>query len=70
VQSSINTVLTVIAKGVRNGQVVARQATEALDGLLGSVRPEMIAEFFAKEQNASILFNVARELDARAVKRN
>jgi hypothetical protein len=55
---------------VRNGQVVARQATEALDGLLGSVRAEMIAEFFAKEQNASILFNVARELDARAVKRN
>jgi Restriction endonuclease len=66
VQGSIDTVLTVIAKGVRNGQVIARQATEALGELLGSVRADMIAEFFAKEQNAGILFSVARELDARA----
>lgn len=66
VQSSIDTVLTVIAKGVKNGQVIARQASEALESLFGDVRADMIAEFFSKEQNAGTLFSVARELEARA----
>lgn len=68
-RDNINTVLEVIAKGVRNGQVIARQASEALDDLFSGVRAEMIAEFFTKEQNASTLFHVARELDVRAHKK-
>ena len=66
VQSSIDTVLKVIAKGMRNGQVIARQANEALEDLLGRVRADMIAEFFSKDQNANMLFGVARELEMRA----
>jgi hypothetical protein len=66
VKNSIDTVLSVIARGVDNGRVIARQAGDALDQMFTSVRAEIIAEFFAKEQNSSHLFPVARELEARA----
>lgn len=70
VKNSIDTVLSVISKGVNNGRVIARQAADALDHMFTSVRAEIIAEFFAKEQNSSYLFPVARELEARAHARN
>lgn len=65
-QKSIDTVLSVIAEGMENGRVVARQAKDALDKLFESVRGDIIAEHFAKEHNAATLFNVAKELDDRA----
>ncbi|MGB9368667.1 MAG: hypothetical protein WCE79_21910 [Xanthobacteraceae bacterium] len=66
VQNSINTVLEVIAKGVDNGRVVARQAREALSKMFENVRADIIAEHFVKEHNAGALVTVARELDDRA----
>ena len=66
VQTSIDTVLAVISKGIRNGRAIARQTSDALDGMFAEVRAEIIAEFFAKEQNAGHLFSVARELEFRA----
>lgn len=66
VQTSIDTVLGVIAKGVKNGRTIARQAKDELDIMFAEVRAEIIAEFFAKEQNAAQLFPVARELEFRA----
>lgn len=66
VKGSIETVLSVISKGVSNGRVIARQAGDALDQMFTSVRAEIIAEFFSKEQNGSLLFQVARELEGRA----
>ncbi|MVA24468.1 hypothetical protein GOZ92_08455 [Agrobacterium vitis] len=70
VKNSIDTVLSAISKGVNNGRVIARQAADALDQMFTSVRAEIIAEFFAKEQNSFHLFPVARELEARAHARN
>lgn len=70
VQGSIDTVLSVISKGVKNGRTLARQASEALEGLFAEVRAEIISEFFSKEHNAGLLFPVARELEARAHMRN
>ena len=66
VQNSIDTVLNVISAGMENGNVVARQARDALDGLFRSVRADVIAEYFSREHNASHLFKVAKELDDRA----
>lgn len=66
VQKSIATVLSVIAEGMKNGRVVARQATDALDKLFENVRADIIAEHFAKEHNASSLFAAAKELEERA----
>jgi hypothetical protein len=66
VQSSIDTVLSVISKGLKNGRTLARQTSDALEEMFAGVRAEIIAEFFAKEQNAGLLFPVARELEARA----
>lgn len=66
VQGSIDTVLAVIAKGVKNGRVIARQTSDALEEMFAGLRAEIVAEFFAKEQNASHLFSVARELEFRA----
>ncbi|HEY1605481.1 MAG TPA: restriction endonuclease [Allosphingosinicella sp.] len=66
VQSSIDTVLSVISRGVKNGRVLARQTSDALEEMFAGVRAEIIAEFFAKEQNAAHLFPVARELEGRA----
>lgn len=66
VQKSIETVLSVIAEGMENGRVVARQAKDALDKLFENVRADIIAEHFIKEHNASTLFAVARELEDRA----
>lgn len=66
VQGSIDTVLDVIAKGVKNGRVIARQTSDALQEMFAGLRADIIAEFFAKEQNASHLFPVARELEFRA----
>jgi hypothetical protein len=69
-KNSIDTVLSVIANGVNNGRVIARQASDALEQMFASVRADIIADFFAKEQNSSYLFPVARELEARAHARN
>lgn len=66
VQGSINTVLSVISKGVKNGRAIARQTSDALDEMFAGVRAEIIAEFFSREQNATQLFPVARELESRA----
>ena len=66
VQKSIETVLSVIAEGMENGRVVARQAKDALDKLFENVRADIIAEHFTKEHNASMLFAVARDLEDRA----
>lgn len=66
VQSSIDTVLAVISKGVKNGRAIARQTSDALEEMFAGVRAEIIAEFFSKEQNAGHLFPVARELEFRA----
>lgn len=66
VQASIDTVLAVIAKGVKNGRAIARQTSDAIEEMFAGVRAEIIAEFFAKDQNAGHLFPVARELESRA----
>lgn len=66
VQNSIDTVLSVISRGVKNGRALARQTRDALEEMFAGVRAEIIAEFFAKEQNAAHLFPVARELEGRA----
>jgi hypothetical protein len=66
VQSSIKTVLEVIAKGMENGRVVSRQANDALEKMFQSVRADIIAEYFTKEHNAGSLVAVAKELDDRA----
>jgi hypothetical protein len=63
VQSSIKTVLEVIATGMANGRVVSRQANEALGKMFESVRADIIAEHFTKEHNAAVLVAVAKELD-------
>jgi hypothetical protein len=66
VQNSVNTVLEVIAKGMPNGRVIARQAKDALDKMFESVRADIIAEHFTKEHNSANLVSVAKELDERA----
>jgi len=66
VQTSINSVLSVISTGIKNGRTLARQTRDALDEMFEGVRAEIIAEFFSKDQNAAHLFSVARELEARA----
>ena len=63
VRNGIDTVLDVIANGVENGSVVVRQIKDALEAMFGSVRADIVAEYFCRENNASVLFNVARELD-------
>ncbi|WP_162800681.1 hypothetical protein [Acidibrevibacterium fodinaquatile] len=66
VQKSIETVLSVIAEGMENGRVVARQAKQALEKLFENVRADIIAEYFVKEHNSSALFAAAKELEERA----
>lgn len=66
IQSSIDTVLSVISNGIKNGRALARQTGDALQELFTEVRAEIIAEFFAKEQNSGLLFSAARELEFRA----
>lgn len=66
VQNNIKTVLDVIAEGMENGRVIAREAKDALDKMLRGTRADIIAEHFSREQNAGTLFVVAKELDARA----
>ena len=63
VQTSIKTVLEVIVEGMENGRVVSRQAQDALNNMFEAVRADIIAEYFVKEHNASILVKVAKELD-------
>lgn len=69
VRRSIDTVLSVISKSIQNGGVLARQTGDAIDRMFADVRAEIIAEFFAKEKNAGLLFPVARELESVAHKR-
>jgi len=66
VQSSIETVLEVIAKGMANGRAISMQAKDALERMFESVRADIIAEHFTKEHNAGALVAVAKELDDRA----
>jgi hypothetical protein len=65
-QRSIETVLGVISEGMANGRVVAKQAGDAFERLFENVRAEIVAEYFSKEHNAALLFNVAKEFDERA----
>lgn len=66
VQSSISRVLRVIAGGMENGKVIARQAEDSFEAIFKEVRADIIAEYFVREQNSSYLFSVAKELDAAA----
>ncbi|KQU97006.1 hypothetical protein ASD00_19460 [Ensifer sp. Root31] len=66
VKHSIDTVLNVMASGMKNGRVLARQTSDAFHQMFADVRAEIIAEFFGKEQNAALLFKAARELEMRA----
>lgn len=66
VQSSVDTVLDVMANGMKNGRVIAQQARAALNQMFESVRADIVAEHFQKEHNAAPLFSVAKELDDRA----
>jgi len=66
VQSSIDSVLTVLSGAMENGRVVATQARDAFEQLFEQVRSDIIAEFFSREHNSVSLFTVARELDERA----
>jgi hypothetical protein len=69
VRGSIETVLSVISNGVKNGRALARQTEDALDEMFSNVRAGIIAEFFSNEKNSALLFPVARELEARAHRR-
>jgi hypothetical protein len=66
VQTSIETVLSVISSGMENGRVIAKQVEDSFERLFENIRGDIIAEHFSKEHNATTLFNVARELDDRA----
>ena len=66
VQTSIESVLKLIREGMENGPAVSRQAEEAMQKMFKEVRADIIAEHFSKEQNASALVSVAKELDDRA----
>ena len=63
VQKNIQSVLSLIEQGMENGRVAARQAKAAIDKQIGGVRSDIIAEYFTKENNATTLVAVARELD-------
>ncbi|WP_146208072.1 hypothetical protein [Azospirillum sp. TSH64] len=65
-QKSIETVLNIISRGVENGRVIAKQARDGIHGIFEGIRAEIIAETFSREQNAAMLFSVARELDNKA----
>ena len=65
VQNSIESVLDVIAKGMKNGRVISREVRDEIGRMLGA-RADIIAEYFSKEQNAGTLVDVAKELDDRA----
>ena len=66
VQKSIFTLLDIISSGMENGHVVSRQVEDALTALFNDIRADVIGEYFSIERNASILFEVAKELDNRA----
>jgi hypothetical protein len=66
VQTSIDTVLSVLSTAMENGRVVSMQARNALTKLFEGVRADIIAEYFSKEHNSTALFSVARELDEHA----
>ena len=70
IQQSVRTVLSLIEEGMENGRVTARQAKEAIDRQFESVRSDIIAEYFAKENNATKLFAVAKEFEDRAHSRD
>lgn len=66
VKDSIEKVLSVIESGVNNGRVIARQTKDAMNEMFSGLRAEIIAEFYSKENNATSLYKVVRELEARA----
>lgn len=66
VQTSMLEILDIISVGMDNGRVVARQVESAINKMLDKLRVDIIAEFFSREQNASSLFAVAKELDDKA----
>lgn len=63
VQSSISKVINVIAGGMENGRVIARQVADSFNDIFSQVRADIVAEYFVREQNSSVLFAVAKELD-------
>lgn len=65
-KGNIDRVLDVIAESMANGRVIAAQARSTFDDLFSGVRAEIIAEYFARENNAGHLFGAAKELDERA----
>lgn len=69
VQSSMRSMLDVVASRMENGRVVAAQASQALNDAFGSVRAEIIGEFFGRDVQPVNLFKVAKELEKRAFSR-
>jgi hypothetical protein len=69
IQRSIGDVLSLIEESMENGRVVARQAKEQIDRRFGTVRADILAEYFSREHNASQLVAIARELEATAHQR-
>lgn len=63
VQNSINDVLELIATGMDNGRAVSRQVEASIRSTFAGIRADIIAELFSREQYASSLFSVAKELD-------
>lgn len=68
-RESIGFVLSVVSDYMDNGRAIAQQIKDALNKLFENVRSEVIAEYFSKEPNAAVLFQVARELDKCAFTR-
>lgn len=64
--NNIQSVLDVIQEGVENGRVIARRAGDVISKQFETIRADIIAEYFAKEQRAENLVKVARELEALA----
>ena len=69
-QNNIRSILSIISSGIENGQVIARQAEEALNDVFLSIRADIVGEYFSREHNAATLFGVAKELDDGAYGRD
>jgi hypothetical protein len=69
IQKSIGDVLALIEESMENGRVLARQARDHIDRRFGAVRADIVAEYFSREHNSSLLVTLARELEEMAHRR-
>lgn len=65
-QRSIKNVLALISESMENGRAIAVQAEQRLNSRFESLRGDIIAEYFGRENNAHQLFQAARELESKA----